>query len=466
MRWTKENGREANPTSAKPEQAGGRLPADGHEAEVLETEIVARDRRRKVLATVRLEMSTLQAEAESAAAGSGDPVILLAEAISWHLAEAGAEVRGDDRTALESALSAALVAGEWPGRLEVLAAGVRSRSPGRHRSVEPEHAHHGIGPGVVVPSPSRTPDGRTSASLPPELFESYVHYPSDNAHRVYESLIGLDIVKERLVKEAIILTQPERLQEWCRNHHGSRAMSALEAIRYGTPLFIFSGDVGTGKSALAETFGDAVARTLGQRVSLLRMSIQTRGTGIVGDMTRQISRAFRAVEAEAGRTGNVTILLLDEADALAESRETQQMHHEDRAGVNALLQGVDHLRGAGVPALVVFCSNRIDKIDPAVLRRAVDVVPFRRPDAAQRRAHLERLLGDLDLTEEEWQRLVDLTGPREGSEYGFTYSDVSDRLVRKAVLEAFPDSPLSFAVLERVAEETVPTRPFGDAGVC
>ncbi|HET7552694.1 MAG TPA: ATP-binding protein [Gemmatimonadaceae bacterium] len=296
--------------------------------------------------------------------------------------------------------------------------------------------------------------------MPVELFESHLRYPLEDARCVYESLVGLDEVKTRLIKEAIVLTRPERLQQWSTKYHGSIGVKALAAIRYGTPLIIFAGDVGTGKSALAESFGDAVARALGQPASLLRMSIQTRGSGIVGDMTRQISRAFRAVETEARRTRHVTILLLDEADALAESREAQQMHHEDRAGVNALIQGVDHLRSSGIPALVVFCSNRLESIDPAVLRRAVDVVVFRRPDAAQRLAHLARLLGDLPLTEPELQRLVELTGPREEREYGYTYSDISDRLVRKAILEAFPDAPLSFELLERVAQATTPTRPF------
>ena len=465
MRCTKRKDGDDSSTSPKRPTSRGRSGADGHRSDVFETEIVARERRGNALATVRLDLATLQAEAEGAAAGSGDPITLFVNAISGHLAAAGAELGVRDRTALEAALSEALVAGEWPERMEVTAASVQRKSHPREPSARPGDARDSRGsePAARTPSPRLGPEAGTGGSLPAELFESHLHYPSDDARRIYENLIGLDAVKSRLVKEAIVLTQPERLRQWSTEHHGSAAVRALEAIRYGTPLLIFAGDVGTGKSALAESFGDAVARTLGQPASLLRMSIQTRGSGIVGDMTRQISRAFRAVEAEARRTGHVTILLLDEADALAESRETQQMHHEDRAGVNALIQGVDHLRGAGVPALVVFCSNRLDSIDPAVRRRAVDVVPFRRPDPAQRRAHLERLLGDLRLTDKEWQRLVELTGPREGRQYGFTYSDISDRLVRRAVLEAFPDRPLSFVLIERVAEVITPTRPFGDA---
>jgi MoxR-like ATPase len=438
--------RDPSPTEAGPQ--GGHLS-------ITETEIVACDRRGRLLATISLDLAALQAEAESAAAGTADPVKVLADAIAAHLGGAGARVESRDRTTLESTLSRALVAGEWPARIDVSAAA--ATTPPIRQGASRERRPEGDGGSAPVrPLANQS----VSPTLPIELFESHLHYPLEDGRRVYESLVGLDDIKARLVKEAIVLTRPERLQQWSTKHHGSAGVKALAAIQYGTPLIIFAGDVGTGKTALAESFGDAVSRALGQPASLLRMSIQTRGSGIVGDMTRQISRAFRAVEAEARRTRHVTILLLDEADALAESRETQQMHHEDRAGVNALIQGVDHLRGAGIPALVVFCSNRLESIDPALLRRAVDVVVFRRPDATQRRIHLERLLGELPLNEAEWQRLVELTGPRDGREYGYTYSDISDRLVRKAVLEAFPDAPLSFALLERGALAMTPTRPF------
>ena len=463
MRWRKPQSDEEPGETVSHGNAPKRLGSRSRDAGLVETEIVARDGRGSLLATISLDLATLQAEAESAAVGTADPVSVLADAVSVRLAAAGAQIEDRDRPAFESSLSRSLVDGEWPARLSVRAVAVKRKSPAR--VVGPAGTPRSAGqerrsePATGLPAGRPTSDDSVTQNLPHELFESHLRYPSDEARRVYQNLVGLDAVKSRLLKEAVVLTRPERLQQWSTKHHGSLGVRALEAIRYGTPLIIFAGDVGTGKSALAESFGDAIARSLSEPTSLLRMSIQTRGSGIVGDMTRQISRAFRAVEAEARRTNHVTILLLDEADALAETRETQQMHHEDRAGVNALIQGVDHLRGAGVPALVVFCSNRVESIDPAVIRRAVDVVMFHRPGAAQRRAHLERLLGDLPVTEAEWQRLVELTGPREGREYGYTYSDIADRLVRKAVLEAFPDAPLSFALLERVALATAPTRP-------
>ena len=79
------------------------------------------------------------------------------------------------------------------------------------------------------------------------------------------------------------------------------------------------------------------------------------------------------------------VLVVDEADALAQSRAAEQMHHEDRAGVDALLAGVDSLAGEHVPVLVVMCTNRERALDPAVLRRAAATFhlrPARRPRSA------------------------------------------------------------------------------------
>ena len=65
------------------------------------------------------------------------------------------------------------------------------------------------------------------------------------------------------------------------------------------------------------------------------------------------------------------------------------MHHEDRAGVNAFIRGVDRLAEKRLPAAVILCTNRLSAIDPAVQRRAADIFEFRRPNDAQRRAVLE-----------------------------------------------------------------------------
>ena len=399
------------------------------------TEIVVVDKGGAVIVSLNLSFMEIQSEAEVTAGADGDPIAAMVTLVQQRLHKADAELSSAALKVLRKTVSQVAMNPESVKRLELTGTPVQQTRPAP----------------VKVGSPS----------LPPELLENALAYPNERAGRLYEMLVGLDDIKQRLVKEAIILTQPQLLQTWARKKHGTTELRALATFDHGAPLIIFAGDVGVGKTALAESFGDAVAKKLNQNVVLLRMSIQTRGSGIVGDMSKQITKAIGAVDVEARRIGQVTILLLDEADALAETREIKQMHHEDRAGVNALIQGVDHLRGSGAPVLVIFCTNRLDSIDPAIRRRAVDIFEFPRPNPVQRRAHLERLLGDLRFTEDQWQQLVDLTGPQAGRAYGFTYSDIADRLVRTALIEAFPDMKLSFEGVKAVVERMVPTRPFG-----
>lgn len=418
------------------------------------------------IARCDIDLAALQRQAEESAAGRGDPIRLLASSIVNLLGDVGRQLSGADVRELEKSLNKAVMSTERPETITLTSKSIKRGHGERGASSAPNakeasrnRAGEGAterGEGATGPTEYRTPQ------VPPGIFERVSPYPSAAARDVYENLVGLDEVKEQLVKEALVLTSREWLDRWIRTHHRGRRVRAVTAIEKGAPFFVFAGDVGTGKTALAESFGDAIARQLDRRAWLLRMSIQARGNGIVGDMTQRIAQAFEATEKVAQTTGDVIILLLDEADALAETRETPQMHHEDRAGVNALIQGVDRLRGSGAPIVVVFCTNRLGNIDPAIRRRAMDVFEFRRPNEAQRLRQLDRLLGDLGLSDQQMHRLVELTGPRDGRNYGMSYSDVADRLVRRAVLAAIPKEPLTFEIVERVAMALIPTPPFED----
>jgi SpoVK/Ycf46/Vps4 family AAA+-type ATPase len=298
-----------------------------------------------------------------------------------------------------------------------------------------------------------------------DLFEAILEYPDDDAHRRHADLVGLDAVKTRLVKETMIRLAPRQLTEWSRRHHGGTVLPAVTALLDRPPVFILAGDVGTGKTALAETFGDPLARIIGIPVFAYRLSLAARGTGLVGEITTLVRGAFAIVAAEAGRarsTGKARsafVLVIDEADALAQSREHGQMHHEDRAGVNALIRGIDDLARDRLPAVVVLCTNRLDAIDPAVQRRSAEPFLFTRPDAAQREAVIRNYTLGTSITDADLTDLVKLTGPTNGTP-GFTYSDITQRLVPTALLNAFPDAPLTGAGLLAAARETRPTPPF------
>jgi AAA+ superfamily predicted ATPase len=297
-----------------------------------------------------------------------------------------------------------------------------------------------------------------------DLFQPVIELPEPVRADRYRRLVGLAEMKERLRKEAILLADPDRLVRWAEKFHAvGTAVTTLFTDR--APLFVFAGDVGCGKSALAESFGCDLADELDLPVYLYRLKLATRGSGLVGEMTALIGSAFEHlhIQGRQARTAKginaVSILVVDEADALVQSRAAQQMHHEDRAGVDAFLAGVDSLAGANMPVLVVLCTNRVGALDPAIMRRAAATFTFERPDDTQRHAVLDHALRGISLKPQTIPHLVALTGPTR-TRPGFTYSDLSQRLIPAAVMRAFPDDALSDDILLTVAQQLEPSPVF------
>lgn len=302
-----------------------------------------------------------------------------------------------------------------------------------------------------------------------DLFGQVLQYPDPDAQERFASLVGIDDIKRRVVADAVLLIDPSRLEQWSERHHEAVIRAAVEVTRR-TPLIVFAGDVGTGKTELAETFADSVARDLHVSLTLYPLSLSARGKGAVGEMTTLLTAAFTEVRNAAstardavGRVRHGVILLIDEADAIAQSRELAQMHHEDRAGVNALVRGIDQLRNDKLPVLTVLCTNRLSALDPAVTRRAAGVLSFTRPSEEQRRELLRILLAESAVFPEDLERLVEMTGPINGRTYGCTYSDIRQRLVPDAVIDALDrDVPLAGDRLIEIARTFEPTRPFSE----
>ncbi len=302
------------------------------------------------------------------------------------------------------------------------------------------------------------------------LFEDIVEFPDDLARREFENLVGLDEHKHRLVSEAVLLMDPSQLEEWSKRLHGE-LLPIVDRFRDRPPLFILAGDVGTGKTALARSFGDAVCRRVKAKVRLYALSLSTRGSGTVGEMTQLITKAFQQVREQVqkartdqGKARHAAILMIDEADSLAQSRAESQMHHEDRNGVNALIRGIDAIAAERLPIMVVMCTNRDEAIDPAVQRRASAILRFLRPDDAQRLRILTSALAGCGATGPEMAALVAATGSMHGRSYGYTYSDLTQRLVPALVLDAFPDNPITAKRAIEIAEKTAPTPPFQSSG--
>ncbi len=299
-----------------------------------------------------------------------------------------------------------------------------------------------------------------------ELFERHIVYPDIEPQERLARLVGLDDQKLRLAKILSLLINPESLETWAKKYHAD-AGSMLSTILRRPPLVVLAGDVGSGKTELAETLGDAVARQEKISITLYPLSLSARGQGRVGEMTQLLSAAFDHTVTEAtklkdrsGKARGAIILLVDEADALAQSREAAQMHHEDRAGVNAFIRGVDRLGQGKLPAAVIMCTNRLGALDPAVKRRAADILTFTRPNGIQRHSVLSGALAGLGFSSTQLDELVALTGSTSNHEHGFTFSDIVQRLLPAIVLDAYPTRPVNPDRAIEIARDMIPTPPF------
>lgn len=285
-------------------------------------------------------------------------------------------------------------------------------------------------------------------------FESRRELPDEELRAQAARLVGFERRFEHLNGQMRLLADVDGVKKWAKRHHdGGGGLIAALGDRY--PLVIFHGDVGTGKTATAEAAADALARVLSADGFLLKLSTRVRGIGHVGEMSTLISDAFTEAVTLAGRRRFVA-LIIDEGDAIAFNRSAERAHHEDRVGVNTLIQKIDDARQLGGRLLIFLCTNRYTALDPAILRRAALIDEFLRPDEQERRELFTATLAGVDVTPQLIDKLAAATGPHDGRP-GFTFSDIQTRLLPAAVARAYPERGLTADDLVIAAAETEPS---------
>ena len=275
----------------------------------------------------------------------------------------------------------------------------------------------------------------------PSIFDAKTPLPDAALAARDKTLLGFDGRYRRIHDQLRLLLNLAELGAWSKaQHHKKLLLCELVAEQY--PLVIFYGDVGTGKTAMAECIANRLAKESRTEDALLfKLSNRVRGSGKVGEMGTLLTQAFHEVVQAAGKARRA-FLIIDEGDSLAASRSQEHSHHEDKVAVNTLIQGVDDLRRLGGRVVVFLCTNRLSVLDPALQRRAAIVEEFTRPDDSERRALLIMDLEGVGLTEHEIKELVVATGPR-NKQPGWTFSDIRTRLYPAALAQAFPDRALT-----------------------
>lgn len=293
-----------------------------------------------------------------------------------------------------------------------------------------------------------------------DIFDSETVVPDAGLAQRAVTLLGFQERYARVHDQLRLLLAADKLGDWSQRHH-RRQLAITELVADQYPLVVFHGDVGTGKTAMAECIANRLltdARS--EDATIFRLSNRVRGSGKVGEMTTLLAEALKRVTASVGKTRRA-VLVIDEGDSIAAARTQEHSHHEDKVAVNTLIQGIDDLRRHKGRIVVILCTNRLSVLDPALLRRAAIVDRFDRPSDAERRALLEMDLEGLDLAPAQFGELVRLTGPTQAKP-GWTYSDFRTRFYPAAMAKAFPESPLRYEHLRTAATEIAGSRVMED----
>ncbi|MBK8088887.1 MAG: AAA family ATPase [Chitinophagaceae bacterium] len=277
------------------------------------------------------------------------------------------------------------------------------------------------------------------------IFDNTIELPNSAIRERTENLIGFEAKFQRIYGNLKLLLDQEGLIVWSKKYH-KKELPVISQLTERYPLIILAGDAGTGKTVSAEAIADRMVRELKKEGFFLKLSTRVRGEGLHGQMGNLVNDAFAEVKKQAGKN-RLAFLLIDEADAIATTRSTTQMHQEEKAAVNTLIQKIDEIRELKGRAIIFMSTNRLHFIDEAIVRRAAVILEFERPIEQERKDLFEKSLVGIEFSKKELQELADLTSPERNNEIGHSFSDIRLKILPEAIASSFPDNPLTFEIL-------------------
>lgn len=256
-------------------------------------------------------------------------------------------------------------------------------------------------------------------------------HPNPVAQQAFNDLIAIDEQKSTLLNSLQLFFDINKVTNWHKKFHDSK-LNFFEKIMSGTPLIILEGDVGCGKTALANTIASPLGVLLKKRVLCFETPSDIRGSGRVGEISNRITEAF--TQAKNKIKGNdIGILIIDEADDLATDRDQNQAHHEDRAGLNVLVKQIDSVEKEKSNLAIILITNRLKSLDPAVVRRATQIIHFKRPDKYGRKEVFKYIFEGTELSTKDLEELI-AASTRNDKAYSF--SDLIQRIGKQALFIA------------------------------
>ncbi|WP_298310149.1 ATP-binding protein [uncultured Aquimarina sp.] len=287
-----------------------------------------------------------------------------------------------------------------------------------------------------------------------DIFDNIITLPSKEVEKQTESLVGFQSKFDRIYNNLKLLLDQGSLSDWSKKYH-KVDLPIITQLKDKYPLIILAGDAGTGKTISATSIADRMTRELKKEGFFLKLSTRVRGEGLHGEMGKLVNDAFAELKNQAGKR-RLAFLLIDEADAIATTRATGQMHQEEKAAVNTLIQKIDEVREMDGRAILFMSTNRLHFIDEAILRRSAIILEFKRPTIEEYKELYAQSLEGISLEDEELNELAKLS-KKDDESVGYSFSDVRLKVLPEAVAMAYPDKPLSFDILKEAITNVKPS---------
>lgn len=285
-----------------------------------------------------------------------------------------------------------------------------------------------------------------------------VIHPNKDAKKDFTLLVGIDHQKKELLTTLELLLDQSKLSDWEKKHH-HKGLPIMSLLKTSNPLVILSGEVGCGKTALAQCIATPLSELLGNQVKVFETPSNIRGGGLVGEISNRITEVFESVKAKL-KDNEAGLLIIDEADDIATSRAQNQAHHEDRAGLNVLIKQIDAIQKSKKRLAVIMITNRMTVLDPAVRRRTSLHLVFDRPNTETLAEVFTWIFTGVDINK---AQLNDLIKYCTNQTIPYSFSDLIQRVAKQTLYRSVElKQPFSIALYSEILKSTEPTPLLGE----
>ena len=213
-----------------------------------------------------------------------------------------------------------------------------------------------------------------------------IKFPAD-----FSDVAGMDDIKHIFQTTLIDRLKPEAMERFQKD--GNRKPIQSNFLLYGPP--------GTGKTFIAEALAGEM------KIPLYELTSADIKAGLYGESEKNIKSIFDQLEKKFKKTGEYSILFVDEANDLFSSAKNGS--RGDTSLINLFLQKTNNSAERGI--IVIAATNYKEQIEDAMLSRLGKQIYVSHPDEQLRKALVEseikRSKYTLNITDDDIKELVD-----------------------------------------------------------